>query len=158
MTQLKKFFFLERKVGRSHQSGMIIQNGASRKFELSGVLEDATTFTTGGGMCHERPEASVSKVREESWFKDKHQIFGTIQSARNSLVVQCLGLHAYTVRTLGSIRELRSYKPHGAAIKFYFKSQLGGLPWWASGWDNPLPMQRAQLHSLARELDPTCHN
>ena len=51
---------------------MIIQNGASRKFELSGVLEDAATFTTGGGMCHERPEASVSKVREESWFKHKH--------------------------------------------------------------------------------------
>ena len=52
---------------------MIIQNGASRKFELVGILEDAATFRTGGGMCrHERPEASVSKVREESWFKDKH--------------------------------------------------------------------------------------
>ena len=51
---------------------MIIQNGASRKFELFGILVDAATFMTGGGMCHERPEASVSKIREESWFKDKH--------------------------------------------------------------------------------------
>ena len=31
-----------------------------------------------------------------------------------------------------------------------------GLSWWRSGKDSVLPMQRAQVRSLVRELDPTC--
>ena len=33
-----------------------------------------------------------------------------------------------------------------------------GLPWGSSGKDSTLPMQEAQVRSLVRELDPTCHN
>ena len=33
-----------------------------------------------------------------------------------------------------------------------------GLPWCSSGWDPELPMQRTQVQSLIRELDPTCCN
>ena len=31
-----------------------------------------------------------------------------------------------------------------------------GLPWWSSGWDSMLPMQRVPVQSLVEELDATC--
>ena len=33
-----------------------------------------------------------------------------------------------------------------------------GLSWWSSGSDSVFPLQRAQVQSLGRELDPTCCN
>ena len=33
-----------------------------------------------------------------------------------------------------------------------------GLPWWSRDYDPVLPMHRAQVQSLVRELDPTCRN
>ena len=30
-----------------------------------------------------------------------------------------------------------------------------GLPWWSSGWDSLLPMQRGWIWSMVRELEPT---
>ena len=38
------------------------------------------------------------------------------------------------------------------------KSQERGLPWWSGGQDSALPMLRAHIRSLVRELDPTCCN
>ena len=32
------------------------------------------------------------------------------------------------------------------------------MSWWSSGQDSALPMQRAWVQSLVRELDPECHN
>lgn len=36
-------------------------------------------------------------------------------------------------------------------------SAFGGPPWWSSGQDSMLPMQRTQVQALVRELDPTWH-
>ena len=33
-----------------------------------------------------------------------------------------------------------------------------GLPWWSSGHDSMVPLQRAWVQSLVRELDPTGHD
>ena len=32
------------------------------------------------------------------------------------------------------------------------------FPWWSSGWNSILPMQRAQVQSLVGELDSACHS
>ena len=37
-----------------------------------------------------------------------------------------------------------------------FKDNFRGLPWWCSGLNSSLPVQRPQVRSLVRELDPTC--
>ena len=39
----------------------------------------------------------------------------------------------------------------------YFKHPPG-LPWWSSGYDSTLPVQRAWVPSLVGELGPTCFN
>ena len=38
------------------------------------------------------------------------------------------------------------------------KTCTWGLPWWSSGWDSTLQVQGSQVHTLVRELDPTCRN
>ena len=38
------------------------------------------------------------------------------------------------------------------------RASLAGLPWWSSGYDSTLPMQRTQVGSQFREPDPACCN
>jgi len=40
----------------------------------------------------------------------------------------------------------------------FLQKLASGLSWWSSGSDSVLPAQGAQVQSLVRELDPTCHN
>ena len=37
-------------------------------------------------------------------------------------------------------------------------SMCAHMPWWSSGQYSALPKQGAQVQSLVRGLDPTCHN
>ena len=45
-----------------------------------------------------------------------------------------------------------------STLELFFRSRLLELPWWSRDSDSMLPRQGAQVQSLVRELDPTCHN
>ena len=65
----------------------------------------------------------------------------------------CLG--KYT----GSFAKLDPLYPVLHSIEWMTqKKHIQVLPWWSSGYDRALPIQGPQVQSLARELDPRCHN